>query len=65
MIGESQSAQANIQFYFKRKHRKCQMIKVEKINGNLHVEMVGGAMELGAELFEATKAFYDTVAKKR
>lgn len=41
------------------------MIKVEKINGNLHVEMAGDAMELGKELFEATKAFYDTVAKKR
>ncbi len=40
------------------------MIKVEKINGNLHVEMAGDAMELGEELFEATKAFYDTVAKK-
>ena len=26
MIGESQSAQANIQFYFKRKYRKCQMM---------------------------------------
>lgn len=26
MIGESQSAQVNIQFYFKRKYRKCQMM---------------------------------------
>ena len=41
------------------------MIKVEKINGNLHVEMAGDAMELGEEPFEATKAFYDTVAKKK
>ena len=40
------------------------MIKVEKINGNLCVELEGEMMELGAELFEATKAFYDTVSKK-
>lgn len=40
------------------------MIKVEKINGNLCVEMEGEAMELGAELFEATKAFYTAIAKK-
>lgn len=40
------------------------MIKVEKINGNLHVEMAGDVMELGEELLEATKAFYDTVSKK-
>ena len=40
------------------------MIKVEKINGNLHVEMEGDVMELGAELFEATKAFYTEIAKE-
>lgn len=41
------------------------MIKVEKINGNLCVEMEREAMELGAELFEATKAFYTAIAKKK
>ena len=40
------------------------MIKVEKINGNLCVEMKGNVMELGAELFEATKTFHMDVAKK-